>query len=814
MSNNARDKAAQEEHFADIFARLREQDIEQFYAHYQLWVLRRRVPLLENQLEAMREHLAENQQNIEALRPSALALAVLVRLQSNGVSDTDVLDLMLNRGEDWLDRMMQRLDYCEQVQDFIQGDYTQWCVRSLEGAYDWIDSLLGSIKETDNHQENGGDEIVATEELLLQKLSLDDEEAMLNVMPQPAAAQPASEDNSELSSAQVPIPVSEHYPGREASDEIEPAPELVGWKDLEDLEASEGYPAPWYSVNVTEDGASASNDAGQTVVMNDWIKVLQADNVDRTETEPTEAVTYSTAERVNSTDQATTTEIDAPAIPLDQAENGTDTQATEPADTPASNPEEEESAMSSATPGAPETSDAESTSQFNETGDVEDEADEVTLSTQRAEDEHEQATGESLVTIEESEPPASAQETGTRTDIEAETSSAEASAREEALIRDEQTETEEPRAQAREALPGTDQPVEQAESVESERTLETSKAEPDAEIETAAILNDIFSLEGEQDEQLPWYEYLEIEEPAHNVAHTVTEEAGVLEEVSSTSPIASSTSEVYEHVIVEEPANEQITAQSQDSELVEATTEIEGWQTWQIDDTNEETLPFALKDLQSAQQSQTSNAQELIAREPDEMQDETGKPALGAETSALLDAGIITDEVNAEPDMSIASDEINTNVEIGTAAAADKRDAGLDTSAPKETTGNPETPVFTPDEIPAMQNTYTTFAETEARASAEKPVPGWSEPAPTSFSLPDLTDKTVEATSAETLTIREDQQANDAKESKVEAIVEQVLVRRYTEPAPLAPPVLANEKPPKKLGFWRRLFSFGKKSKG
>src|SRR6185312_10434290 len=116
MSNNARDKAAQEEHFADIFARLREQDIEQFYAHYQLWVLRRRVPLLEKQLETLREHLAEHQQTTEALRPSALALAVLVRLQSNGVSDTDILDTMLNRGEDWLDRMMQRLDYCEQVE--------------------------------------------------------------------------------------------------------------------------------------------------------------------------------------------------------------------------------------------------------------------------------------------------------------------------------------------------------------------------------------------------------------------------------------------------------------------------------------------------------------------------------------------------------------------------------------------------------------------------------------------------------------------------------------------------------------------------
>src|SRR5258708_18980515 len=109
MSNNAHDKAALEAHFADIFASLTEQDIEQFYAHYQLWVLRRRLPLIEKQLEALHEHLAENQRLTEALRPSALTLAVLVRLQSNGVSDTDVLDLMLERCEDSLDHTTQRL---------------------------------------------------------------------------------------------------------------------------------------------------------------------------------------------------------------------------------------------------------------------------------------------------------------------------------------------------------------------------------------------------------------------------------------------------------------------------------------------------------------------------------------------------------------------------------------------------------------------------------------------------------------------------------------------------------------------------------
>src|SRR5258708_38952147 len=105
MSNNAHDKAALEAHFADIFASLTEQDIEQFYAHYQLWVLRRRLPLIEKQLDALHEPLADTHRLIEALRPSALALAVLLRLPSTGVSARVVLELMPGRADAPLDRL-------------------------------------------------------------------------------------------------------------------------------------------------------------------------------------------------------------------------------------------------------------------------------------------------------------------------------------------------------------------------------------------------------------------------------------------------------------------------------------------------------------------------------------------------------------------------------------------------------------------------------------------------------------------------------------------------------------------------------------
>ncbi len=282
MNNGADENPALRERFAEVFSRLPEQDIEQFYAQYQLWLLRRRVPIIQKQIEALDEHLAENQQVIQSLQPSAVALAVLARLQSNGVSNIELLDQMLERGEDWLDRMMQRLDYCEQVEDFIQGDYTQWCYRSLEGAYDWIDTLLGSVEEDEEPRPPVEGDGAATEELLLQKLRLDDEEEMLEAtLKQPAvkdeggSKEPAAPDQEG-----VPLGVAEQFlmvgsSGEEQSEEVvelEQPPELANW---EDLESPEERPVPWYSVNLAADASTASM---QPEEMNEWIKVLQEEN--------------------------------------------------------------------------------------------------------------------------------------------------------------------------------------------------------------------------------------------------------------------------------------------------------------------------------------------------------------------------------------------------------------------------------------------------------------------------------------------------------------------------------------------------------
>src|SRR5438105_12157257 len=97
-----------------LFAHLNPQDVEQFYTAYQQWILQQRITELQTDITNLQQRIAQNHTQMEQAHPSAIALATLARLQSNGVTDTALLDRMLARGETWLDQTMQRLDYCEQ----------------------------------------------------------------------------------------------------------------------------------------------------------------------------------------------------------------------------------------------------------------------------------------------------------------------------------------------------------------------------------------------------------------------------------------------------------------------------------------------------------------------------------------------------------------------------------------------------------------------------------------------------------------------------------------------------------------------------
>jgi len=312
MSSNLETTPTMQERFAEVFAHLPEQDIEQFYAHYQLWVLRHRVPILEKQIEALQEHRAENQQLLQKLQPPSIALAVLARLQSNGVNDVTLLDLMLDRGEDWLDRMMQRLDYCEQVEDFIQGDYNQWCLNSLEGAYDWIDTLRGNQREETetgyvlNAEEVANSEL--TEELLLQKLSFDEDAPPATPPTQPAAVQAEPPAAEEIIIFEQPaadrldeeITFLESQPVAEGNVESTMLALFLNQGEATETEADtpektpgQISPAPWYSVNLPEDELLELNQV-------DWIKMLQQDTVTRPEAGATAVAEHSAAEIIQS----------------------------------------------------------------------------------------------------------------------------------------------------------------------------------------------------------------------------------------------------------------------------------------------------------------------------------------------------------------------------------------------------------------------------------------------------------------------------------------------------------------------------------
>jgi hypothetical protein len=178
------DNARRQEEISALFSMLDPRDVEQFYRAYQLWSLQRQISQLQTLIASHQRQLAQNAARLQELHPSPIALAALAQLQANGVNDIDLLERMLERGEDWLDRTMQRLAYCEKSA-LISDNFSEWCEHALEGAYDWIDSLQDNPApsedvppaEASSHVESiaaaaaPGEQI--TEAMLLQKLMSD-----------------------------------------------------------------------------------------------------------------------------------------------------------------------------------------------------------------------------------------------------------------------------------------------------------------------------------------------------------------------------------------------------------------------------------------------------------------------------------------------------------------------------------------------------------------------------------------------------------------------------------------------------------------
>ena len=172
-----------------LYASLNPKDVEQFYQGYAAWQMHRKIATLEANVARIDQQINDNTVLMHLVQPSAIALATLSRLQSYGVDDINLLDTMLERGDEWLDHAMQLLSRCEQM-NLIHESYTEWCQHALEGAYDWLDSVneteavtLSTSPQVSDAQNALPEETIdtpemtseETAELLLHKLMNDEE---------------------------------------------------------------------------------------------------------------------------------------------------------------------------------------------------------------------------------------------------------------------------------------------------------------------------------------------------------------------------------------------------------------------------------------------------------------------------------------------------------------------------------------------------------------------------------------------------------------------------------------------------------------
>ena len=172
-----------------LYSSLNPQHVEQFYQGYSAWQMQRRIAMLEANVARTDQQINDNIVLMQLVQPSAIALATLSRLQSDGVDDINLLDTMLERGDEWLDHAMQLLTRCERL-NLIHESYTEWCQHALEGAYNWLDSMNETEATTlsTSPQVHNAQNVIQTEaidapdttgegtaELLLRKLMNDEE---------------------------------------------------------------------------------------------------------------------------------------------------------------------------------------------------------------------------------------------------------------------------------------------------------------------------------------------------------------------------------------------------------------------------------------------------------------------------------------------------------------------------------------------------------------------------------------------------------------------------------------------------------------
>ena len=112
--------------------------MQQVSDSYLAWYVDRVTRQLDETMSGLRAELRENDAKEASYCPTPREQEAIERLKRSGVTGMDLLDRMVEQGEDWLTLTMRRLDHFERT-GLAPKDYSTWCEHALSGAYDWID---------------------------------------------------------------------------------------------------------------------------------------------------------------------------------------------------------------------------------------------------------------------------------------------------------------------------------------------------------------------------------------------------------------------------------------------------------------------------------------------------------------------------------------------------------------------------------------------------------------------------------------------------------------------------------------------------
>src|SRR5215470_17912277 len=121
-----------------LYEQLPLEDMQQVADSYTSWYVESVTRTLDERTAALRSELRENDAKEASYCPTPREQEAIERLKRSGVTGMDLLDRMVEQGEDWLVLTMRRLDHFERT-GLAPKDYSTWCEHALSGAYDWID---------------------------------------------------------------------------------------------------------------------------------------------------------------------------------------------------------------------------------------------------------------------------------------------------------------------------------------------------------------------------------------------------------------------------------------------------------------------------------------------------------------------------------------------------------------------------------------------------------------------------------------------------------------------------------------------------